>query len=136
VLTTVIGLARSTTCLGWVPAISWNETLWNIWPRSRGSLRLDAGRPDHLGPLLGFVRDELAEVGGGTGKNRTAQIAEPSLYLGVGEAGIGLLVELLDNLGGRVLGRAEATQEARRGARDECDHGRPVAQRLGAGRDG
>jgi hypothetical protein len=77
-----------------IAAIRAERALRNIWPRSRGSLRLDAGRPDHLGPLLGFVRDELAEVGGGTGKNRTAQIAEPSLYLGVGEAGIGLLVEL------------------------------------------
>ena len=28
------------------------------------SLRLDVGRPDHLAPLLGFVGDELAEVGG------------------------------------------------------------------------
>src|SRR6266700_2999289 len=59
-----------------------------------------------------------------------AQIAEPSLYLGVGEAGIGLLVELLDNLGGRVLGRAEAIHEARLVARDELAHGRNVRQRL------
>jgi hypothetical protein len=29
-----------------------------------GSFRLDAGRPDHLAPLLGFFGDELAEVGG------------------------------------------------------------------------
>jgi len=28
------------------------------------SLRLDIGRPDHLGPLLGFGSDMRAEVGG------------------------------------------------------------------------
>ena len=33
-------------------------------------LRLDVGRPDHLGPFLGFVGDELAEVGGRAGKHR------------------------------------------------------------------
>jgi hypothetical protein len=27
------------------------------------SLRLDVGRPDHLGPLLGFFSNEFAEVG-------------------------------------------------------------------------
>src|SRR2546427_236221 len=85
---------------------------------------------------IGLVSDELAEVGGGTGKNRTAEIAEPSLYLGVGEAGIGLLVELLDNLGGRVLGRAEAIHEARLVARDELAHGRHVRQRLRPRRSG
>ena len=100
-----------------------NGTLWNL---RRVLLRLDFGRPDHLGPFLGFVREELAEFGGGTGKNRTAQIAEPSLYLGVGEAGIGRLVELLDNLGGRVLGRAEAIQEARFIAGYEIAHSRDV----------
>src|SRR5262249_59399795 len=38
-----------------------NGTLWNIraFP---ASVRLDAGELDHLGPLLGFVGDELAEV--------------------------------------------------------------------------
>jgi hypothetical protein len=41
------------------------------WPecktRSRArrcSLRLNAGRPDHLAPLLGIVDDEFAELGG------------------------------------------------------------------------
>jgi hypothetical protein len=29
-------------------------------------LRLDVSCPDHLGPFLGFVGDELAEVGGRT----------------------------------------------------------------------
>src|SRR5262245_54398196 len=37
-----------------------------------GSLRLDVGRPDHLGPLLGLVGDELAEVGGRARKRRAA----------------------------------------------------------------
>jgi hypothetical protein len=30
----------------------------------QGLLRLDIRRSDHLAPLLGFVRDELAEIGG------------------------------------------------------------------------
>ena len=30
----------------------------------RGSLRLDVRRADHLAPLLGFVGNELSEVGG------------------------------------------------------------------------
>ena len=53
-------------------AKDWCKAHFPSSPITRGSFRLDAGRPDHLGPLLGFVRDELAEVGGGTGKNRTA----------------------------------------------------------------
>jgi hypothetical protein len=31
---------------------------------TRASFWLDVGRPDHLAPLLGFVGDELAEIGG------------------------------------------------------------------------
>jgi hypothetical protein len=34
--------------------------LWNL----RGSFRLNAGKLDHLAPFLGFVSDELCEVGG------------------------------------------------------------------------
>jgi hypothetical protein len=37
-------------------------------PGSRGSLRLDAGRPDYLAPLLSVVCEELAEV-----RRRTSQ---------------------------------------------------------------
>ena len=38
--------------------------LWNISGSQSALLRLDVGRPDHLAPLLSFVGDELAEVGG------------------------------------------------------------------------
>ena len=37
----------------------------NLQSRSRRySLRLNAGRPDHLAPLFGIVDDEFAELGG------------------------------------------------------------------------
>ena len=34
----------------------------------RGSLQLDVGSPDHLGPFLGFLGNELAEAGGREGR--------------------------------------------------------------------
>src|SRR6186713_39803 len=50
---------------------------------SRGSLRLDVGRPDHLAPLLGLVGDELAEVGGRKREHVAAQFGKPRLQLGI-----------------------------------------------------
>src|SRR5215831_17335074 len=47
-----------------------------------GSLRLDVGRADHLGPLLGFVGDELAEFGWRHRHRHAAQIGEPALIVG------------------------------------------------------
>ena len=40
------------------------RNLWNIPPRCPGSLWLYVRELHHLGPLLGFLGDELAEVGG------------------------------------------------------------------------
>src|SRR5262245_59454254 len=40
------------------------------------SVCLDVGRPDHLGPFLGFVGDELAKIGGRARKPRTATFSE------------------------------------------------------------
>jgi hypothetical protein len=37
------------------------RNLWNIGPLFL--IRLDVGRPDHLGPLLGFRRNEFPEIG-------------------------------------------------------------------------
>ena len=73
-----------------------------------GLVRLGAGELDHLAPLLGLIGDELAEVGGRARKHRAAHVGDPRLDLGIGEARIDLLVELVDDFGGRVLGRAEA----------------------------
>src|SRR6266446_2261259 len=79
----------------------------------RRSVRFGTGELDHLGPLLCLVRDELAEVGGRKRKHRAAQFGDPRLQLRIDESCIDLLVELLDDLGGCVLGRAHAKKGAR-----------------------
>ena len=43
---------------------------------------------DHLAPLLGFVGDQLPEVGGRARKHRRAKVGEPRLDLGIGEAAL------------------------------------------------
>src|SRR5215468_11212196 len=58
-----------------------------------GSLRLDVRRPDYLAPLLGFVSDEFAKVGGREHEWRAPLVDKSRLDLGVGEAGVYLLVE-------------------------------------------
>src|SRR5258707_13558727 len=77
------------------------------------SLRLDVRRSDHFAPLLGFVGDELSEVGRRAWKHGAAQVSEPSLDLGIGESGVELVVELVNDLGGRVPGGGGTPQAAR-----------------------
>src|SRR5262249_22411374 len=76
---------------------------YGMWARPP-LLRLDVGRPDHLGPLLSFVGNELSKVGERTCEHRTSQVGEALVHVGIGESGIDLLVELLDNLCGRGFG--------------------------------
>src|SRR2546425_7460609 len=61
------------------------------------SVRLGAGKLDHLGPLLGFLGDEPAEVGGRAGKHDAARVGETRLHLGIGKGRVVLLVERLDD---------------------------------------
>src|SRR4029077_6185948 len=84
----------------------------------------DVGRSDHLAPLVCFLGNELAEVGGRAGKHGAARIGNPRPHLGIGEAGVDLDVELVDDLERRVLGRAQAIKSARLVARHEFAHGR------------
>src|SRR5262249_17281048 len=80
---------------------------------SRGFLRLEAPEPQPLGPLLGFPGDEAAKVGGRARNPSTAQIGEPCLKLGIGEARVDLLVELVDDLGRRGLRCVDAEPDGR-----------------------
>src|SRR5262245_27907111 len=99
----------------------------------RGSLRLDVGRADHLGPLLGFVGNELAEVGRRACERVATRLSHPCFDLRIGERGVGLLVELVDDFSGRARRRAEPEPDARFIARHELAHRRNVRQRLRAG---
>ena len=78
----------------------------------RELLRLDVRRSDHLSPFLGFRGDEAAKVGGRARNHCTAQIGEPCLKLGIGEGGVDLVVELVDDLGRRAGGSANAERVA------------------------
>jgi hypothetical protein len=62
---------------------------------------------DHLGPLLGFIGDELAEVGRPAPKPYTAKGSKPRLDLGIGKSRVDLLVECIDDLGARVFLRSD-----------------------------
>src|SRR5262249_53554953 len=62
-----------------------------------GSFWLDAGELDHLGPFLGLIGDELAEIGRRTGEHGATKLGKPRLDLGIGECGVGLPVELVDD---------------------------------------
>src|SRR5262245_20032843 len=55
------------------------------WRQWIALLRLDAGELDHLSPLLGFLCDELAKVGGRAGKYFTTQFGHPYLHRRIGE---------------------------------------------------
>src|SRR3954469_11076301 len=79
----------------------------------RQSPWLDPRELHHLRPFLGFVSDELAEFGGRAGKHFAAKLGKPRVHLGVGESGIDFLVELVDDLGGGIPGRADAVPGAR-----------------------
>src|SRR5262245_64942781 len=69
-----------------------------------GSFWLDAGELNHLGPFLGLIGDELAEIGRRTGEHGTTKLGKPRLDLGIGECGVGVPVELVDDGRGRSLG--------------------------------
>lgn len=74
-----------------------------------GSFPLDTGELDRLAPLLGFLGDEFAQVGGSAPEaGRLPQQAVPLPR--IGEATVDFHIELVDNLGRRFLGRADPTK--------------------------
>src|SRR5262245_62052175 len=94
---------------------------WFLWVRCPACrtinvrlalLRLYVGRPDYLRPLLGFVSDEFAEIGGRAHKYCAAQVGEPRLEFGIGKARVDFLVEPVDDFSRRVLRCTDALPSA------------------------
>src|SRR5262249_58291273 len=89
------------------PAIRRTEFMEYL-ARAASLVCFDVGRLDDLAPLLNFVGDELAVIGGCHRHCVGAQIGKPCLYFWIGEARIDFLVELVDDFGGRISLRAAA----------------------------
>jgi hypothetical protein len=73
-----------------------------------GSLRLDAGRPNHLGPFFCFVADEFLEFEGRHRHRHRGQIGKTRSEFWIGESGSGLFIKSIDDLGGRAFRGADA----------------------------
>src|SRR5262245_11024610 len=97
--------------------------IYGTSPGHGGSLRPDVRRPDHLAPLLRFVGDELAEIGGRAGKHRATQVSKSRFHVRIDKGRVYFLVELFDNLGRRVSGCADAKPGARLITRQELADG-------------
>src|SRR5438552_1139459 len=100
------------------------------------SVRLDVGRPDYLGPLFGIVSDKLTEVSGRTCKWNSAQLGKACLQHRIGEAGVDLFTQLVDNLLRRIFRRSDAVPIARFEAWHEIGHGWNVSDRIQSHRGG
>src|SRR6202011_4222749 len=84
-----VDLTKMTPSGHWpMPALICGREYYGMSAISVGSVRLDVGELHHLGPFLGFVDDESAEVGGRTRKRCASQVGKPGLHLGIGESAI------------------------------------------------
>src|SRR5206468_1768282 len=106
------------------PGIHWRPALFN----------LDACELDHPRPLFDGVRDDLAEFRGRAPEHRAAELDDPGLDPAVGEPGIELLVQQIDDFGWGVPGRADAAKTAGLIAGHEVCHRWNVRQHLQTGR--
>src|SRR5262245_17139028 len=100
------------------------------WIGTAASFRLDVSGPDHLGPLLGVVGDELPELGRRADKRCASKIGKPRRKLGIDEADVDLFVEFVDDRSGRFLRNTKTKHRARFVTGNEIAHGRDVWQPL------
>src|SRR5262245_31968330 len=96
------------------------------WIGTAASVRLDARELDHLGPLFGFVGDQLSELSRRSRQRHAAEISETGLHLRVVESRVDLLVEFVDDLGRRGLRGADAEPETSFVARNKLTDSRHV----------
>jgi hypothetical protein len=94
------------------------------------SIRLDTRKLRHLAPFLGFFGDQFAEIGGRAGEHGSPQTGEPYFDFGVTETRVDFLVEPIDDLCGRVLGRADTIGSPRSQARSRPRSAGPTTVRT------
>src|SRR5262245_10419828 len=101
-----------------------SATLWN-----RPSVRLRARELDDLCPFVGFFRNAPCVLARRERKHLAAKVGKACLHLRVGEGGIDLPVERVDDLRRRVLRRADAGPRARLKTRHTVAKWRDVGKR-------
>src|SRR5215510_4041101 len=85
------------------------RNLWNVpW-----LLQLDPRELHHLGPFLGFVGDEFPESSGGHKCRLEAHVEEEHLHLRISNDCVDLVVEPVNNVGGRIFRGANTLPTAR-----------------------
>ena len=94
--------------------------------RNLGSIRLDVGELDHLGPPLGLLDDELVEFRWRRRLDRIAQVLEPRLEFRIDKRGVHLAVEQRDDLRRSVRRRADPGPAAADIARHRVADGRHI----------
>src|SRR5262249_11276373 len=97
-----------------------------------GLLRLEARELHDLAPLLGFIDDEPAEIGGWTPRGGRPHLGKPRLDPRIGKARIDLLVEPGDDVGGGIRGRDDARPAGRLETRHIIAHRRDIRQQVRA----
>src|ERR1700730_16963763 len=106
-------------------------TLWNIGAAATAlSSRLDIGCPHHLAPLISFICDKCSQFGGRPEEGRHAHVSEPHLHVGTAKNGVDLLVEPLDDFGGRAIPQTYCVPLDRLIAGYEIANGRNFRQHL------
>src|SRR6266568_5711137 len=94
----------------------------------KASFRLGARRLDHFAPFIDLLHEELAEISRRAWKHRAAQVGEVRPHLRIGEGGVNLLVEYVDDLSGSIPGYAKSIGSARLVARQNIADRRHVRQ--------
>src|SRR5262249_18458592 len=92
----------ASTLTGWkaVRRTGFMEYRLDVAPHS---YRWDVRGSDDVAPLLGFVGDELAELGWCERGRRAAELGDPRVQFGIGETRINLLVDFVDDVGRRAV---------------------------------
>src|SRR5262249_1124473 len=94
------------------PTLQFAErALRNIWPGSRGLLRLDAGERDHFGPLLDFGSNVLAEISGWAPNGVAPRSASRACILGSDRAALIALLRVSITSAGVLLGARKPPQK-------------------------
>src|SRR5262245_29239736 len=101
-----------------------------------GLVRLRACKLDDLCPFVSFFRNAPCVLAGRERKHLATKVGKAYLYLRVGEGGIDLPVERVDDFRRRVLRRADAGPRARLETRHKVAKWRDVGKRRQPRRGG